>query len=1296
MELKNCPRMEIHSHSHFSNIRLLDSINKPKDLILKAYELGLSGITLTDHETVAGSVEWLQLEKQFKEEGKIPFDFKCALGNEIYLINNRGENTRYWHFILIAKDTIGWHALCRLSSIAWQNSFSKKGMTRVPTEKKEFKEVLEPVKGHVIASTACIGSEFAGLTLSLVELENEKNYDAAALKKQEIVDFISFCQEVIGKDDFYIEMAPSQSPDQIKYNKKAKEIAKALGIKVVLGGDAHYLTAEDRPRHKAYLNSKEGEREVDAFYYYAHLMDNEEAFNNLEDVFTEEEFREVCANSMEIYEKIDKYDIFHKPIIPRVSVPYRPKSKVDDNFRERYPVLARLIEGGNDQERYWVNYCVDELRNRKLWNEIYLQRLETEADVIDTIGSKLENCLFEYFNTFQHYIDLFWECGSLSGPGRGSSVCFLSNYLLGITQLDPVKWNLPYWRFLNKERLELPDIDTDLSPSKRKLIFKKIREERGELNLVQVATFATEGTRSAILASCRGYRSKDFPNGIDVDVGQYMTSLIPQERGFLWSMHDVVYGNEEKGRKPIQAFLNEVQRYPGLLENIMSIEGLICRRGQHASGVMLYNNSPFETTAIMRSPNGDLTTQFSLHESEALGDTKFDFLVTEICDKITNCINLLKEDGYFSDCSTLREIYEGYFHPSKLDLEDNRIWRSLAAGDTMDIFQFNSDVGLQAAKAIRPENPIEMTMANALMRLMGEKGQERPLDRYVRLKNDVDLWYQEVRSVGLSEEEINVLEKYYLPRYGVPATQEDLMMVCMDKEIAHFTLKEANAARKIVAKKKMEQVEELKDKFISQCSNPILGKYVWATTMGPQMGYSFALPHALAYSFVGIQTLVLANEYPKIYWNTACLITNSGGNEESDEIDEEEEAETGKKKIKNANYGKVASAIGQMSKAGIKVSPPDINLSSYTFKPLAKENRIIYGLKGITRVGADVIDEIMSNRPYKSIDDFLSKVKVNKTQMVNLIKSGAFDSFGDREELMHEYIYSIADIKKRLTLQNCQMLISYNLIPIEYDFQIRVFNYNKYLKKLKSGIYFNLDNIAIHFYQNYFDMDLLESGSSESGFIIKQTSWKKIYDGEMAKIRTYIKNNNQELLTTMNNMIVQDIWKKYCLGSLSKWEMDSVSFYSHPHELANIDNSLYNFANFFSLPPQPVVDRFIPIKGQQIPLYKIERLAGTVLDKNKNKNSVTLLTTDGVVTVKIFGPIFANYDKQISEKQTDGTKKVIEKSWFTRGNKIIVCGVRRDDQFLAKKYKNTPHHLVELITDIHEDGSLEVQGERCS
>ena len=259
----------------------------------------------------------------------------------------------------------------------------------------------------------------------------------------------------------------------------------------------------------------------------------------------------------------------------------------------------------------------------------------------------------------------------------------------------------------------MPDIDIDIAPSKRPAIFKAIREKIGETNILQVATFGTEGTKSAILTACRGYRTEEFPEGIDVDTAQYMTSLIPSERGFLWSLNDVVNGNIEKNRKPIRAFIDEVNQYDGLLGIMMSIEGIINKRSSHAAGVVFYNDSPYETAAIMRTPSGDLVTQYSLHDAEYAGDIKYDFLVTEISDKIISCLEFLQKDNVIEQGLSLRELYDKYLHPAVLDIEREEIWKALGEGAVLDVFQFNTAVGLQAAKVVKPQNVGEMTAANA-------------------------------------------------------------------------------------------------------------------------------------------------------------------------------------------------------------------------------------------------------------------------------------------------------------------------------------------------------------------------------------------------------------------------------------------------------------------------------------------------------------------------------------------------------------------------------------------------------
>ena len=789
----------------------------------------MSGIAITDHECISAHMEVNQYAKTLRE--KHP-DFTIALGNEIYLTDDRSMGQKYYHFILIAKDAIGHKALRELSTIAWTNSYVDRKMERVPTLKNELENIVNKYPGHLIATTACLGGELSTNALRMQLAEDVNDTDNVYRCHERIVEFIQFCLKLFG-EDFYIECAPASTKDQVIVNKKLLKIAKAFGVKIVPGTDAHYLTEQDRLIHKAYLNSKDGEREVDSFYEFARLMSPEEVFNLLEYSFEKNDIEWILNNSNELKEKIKYFSLERKQIIPKVIVRNYPKTSTKK--WDIYPTLHELLISDNIQERYWVNECINKLSEMGLdGNPEYAQRLEIEADVIKYIGNKLDDCLFAYFNTFKHYIDLFWRCGSIVGPGRGSATGFLSNYLLGITQLDPIRWNLPYWRFLNKERAELPDIDIDLAPSKRPAIFKAIREERGPFGLVQVATFGTESTKSAILTACRGYRSEECPNGIEVENAQYMSSLIPQERGFLWTIEDVVYGNEEKGRKPVQTFIKEVEKYPGLLDIIMYIGGLVNKRGIHASGVILYDEDPFETASFMKAPNGDLITCYNLHQAEAAGDTKYDFLVTEVSDKIIKCFEMLRKDNVIEDVD-LRTTYNKYIHPEVIDTTDKNIWYHLAKGDILDVFQFGGGVGLAIAKKLKPTNPLEMTAANAMMRLMSEKGVESQQDRYARIqKQGIQLFDQEMRQRNLPEEIIQKMHSHCDTYYGCCAIQEQMMEILMD--VVGFTLGEANSARKIVAKKQMSKIPELRKQVYDKMQNDNIADYIWEVAVRPQLG----------------------------------------------------------------------------------------------------------------------------------------------------------------------------------------------------------------------------------------------------------------------------------------------------------------------------------------------------------------------------------------------------------------------------------------------------------------------------
>lgn len=438
-------RFETHSHSEYSNLRLLDCINKLKDLVNRAIELGLSGIAITDHESLSAHPELNIYQQEIIKEHP---DFKIALGNEIYLCANREKNQEYYHFILIAKNAAGHRALRELSSKAWLNSYSDRGMERVVTTYDDLEKIVQKFPSSLIACTACLGSEVSKTTLKLIHAERDGDESGRIAAHNHIINFILWCKKLFG-EDFYLECAPGCSKDQIDVNQRFLSIAHAFGLKMIVGTDAHYLRKEDRYVHKAYLNSKGGEREVDSFYEYAYLQSNEEIIENLAasnyDVsFVEQMFK----NSMEIYNKIEIYSLQHSQQIPEVEISDYPKQKKETGYKE----LDRMFNSDDKVERNWINQCWNKLADKGLLNKKeYLDELEEEAEVKKIVGDKLNTNMFRYPLLLQHYIDMFWECGSTVGVGRGSACAALNHYLLGISQLDPIQYEFPFFRYMNRD-----------------------------------------------------------------------------------------------------------------------------------------------------------------------------------------------------------------------------------------------------------------------------------------------------------------------------------------------------------------------------------------------------------------------------------------------------------------------------------------------------------------------------------------------------------------------------------------------------------------------------------------------------------------------------------------------------------------------------------------------------------------------------------------------------------------------------------------------------------------------------
>lgn len=833
---------------------------------------------------------------------------------------------------------------------------------------------------------------------------------------------------------------------------------------------------------------------------------------------------------------------------------------------------------------------------------------------------------------------------------------------------------------MNPARVSVLDVDIDVSGLRRKQILDKFREVYGEDRVCNVLTLGTESTKSAILSAARGL-------GIDNDVAQYIASLVPSDRGLIRSLHQCYYGDSKEGMKPVIPFVNEMKQRPKLWEVACRIEGLICRSGIHAGGLVFVDEPFTETAALMRAPDGTIISQFDLHDLEKLSLIKYDLLSVEAMDKIQVCLELLVKYGYLKWSGTLRKTYEDAIGIYNLERTDSKMWKMVWEHKIQSLFQMEKSSGIQGIALTHPKSVDDLATLNSVIRLMAqEKGAETPLEKYARFKKDISLWYQEMDSYGLTKEEQKILEPVLKISYGLCESQERFMMLVQIPECGGFDLNFSDRLRKSVAKKDPAGYKACEKEYFERVQERDLSKnlcnYVWNVCVATSRGYGFNLSHTLAYSLVALQEMNLAYKYPIIFWNCANLIVDSGTIEGIDD--------------KPSDYNKIARAVNKNKLAGIKVSLIDVNKSELSFTPDAETNTIHYGLGGLQGVGNEVAQTIIDNRPYNSIEDFMDKTKVNKTVMVSLIKSGAFDQFGKRKDIMKQYLYTTINPKKRLTMQNFNALIENSLVPQKLKFQKQVFNFNKGLKKdcKYNADYFALDGVYYKFYIKFFSEDNIEP--IENKLCLNKKTWKKEYNSVMSAARQYIIDNQQELLDKLNNKMLKDAWNKYAAGTISHWEMESLGMYYHKHELINIDNSLYDIVDYTKLDRTPIVDYTFKRNGAEIPIFKTFKIAGTVIAKDEMHSQITLLTTTGVVEVKMSKEYFSQYNKRISEVRPDGTKKIMEQGFFQRGVMLVCNGIRRGDTFVLKAYKrkgNVQHQLYK-ITKVNKDGTIEMTNNR--
>ena len=547
----------IHNHTDASNIRLLDAINRVEDLMDYAHEIGLSGLCFTEHESLSSHIRALKYYEKKKKEDPSWENFKLGLGNEIYLCRNDLEKDTYQkgekfpHFILLAKDEIGHRQLRKLSSRAWDRSFMM-FMTRVPTHFSDLEEIIGEEPGHIIGSTACLGS-----LLNILRADNR--FDEAE-------DFIRWCKKIFG-DDFYLELQPGRYDEQIEYNKWLLKEGEKFNIKCIVSTDSHYLKKEDREIHEIFLNSKEGDRETAEFYQYTYMMTPDEIIELMGDYLSKEKIQELFDNTNEINSKIQSYSLERPQKVPHLKDDrdeYKWQEWLDHiKIKPEREYLNKYLHSPHEDDRYFLYLAFHKLQELNLEpddREKYIQRLEEEATELWLVSEQIKQPLSAYLLTVRTIVRTIWyETNSLVGPSRGSAGSLLFGYLIGMIDMNPMTCGLflDHRRFVHREKPELSDVDIDSEGCRRPYIlqkFNEILESQGGHSL-NVATFGTLGTKSAILLAARGM-------GIEVDKAQYLASMIKQERGFLWPLKDCLYGNKEKDRQPIQLLIDEVKNTP--------------------------------------------------------------------------------------------------------------------------------------------------------------------------------------------------------------------------------------------------------------------------------------------------------------------------------------------------------------------------------------------------------------------------------------------------------------------------------------------------------------------------------------------------------------------------------------------------------------------------------------------------------------------------------------------------------------------------------------------------------------
>ena len=919
--------VHLHLHTEYS---LLDGACRINPLIKKAKELNMHSLAITDHGVMYGVIDFY---KACKKEG-----IKPILGCEVYTAprtykdKEPRQDADQGHLILLAKNNVGYRNLMKLVSLGFTEGFYYK--PRIDYA------LLEQYHDGLICLSACLGGD---IPQKLINGDYQGAYNLALKIKN-----------IMGEGHFYLELQYNNLSEQKQVNAELIRLSDETGIPLIATNDVHYINREDSKAQEILICIQTGKTIEDP--------------DRLK--FETDEFFLKSAGEM-----WDHFKGYPEALMNTVRV--AEECNVDIQFGELHLPKYDVPEG-TDSFEYLRDQCVKGFHERYGNDETLFNRLEYELSVIHQMG------YVDYFLIVWDFIKYARDNAIMVGPGRGSAAGSMVAYCLSITKVDPIKYNLIFERFLNPERVSMPDIDIDFCYERRQEVIDYVVRKYGDDRVAQIITFGTMAARAAV---------RDVGRALAVPYNEVdkVAKLIPMMQGKHITILDALEMNAE-----LKMIYNSEPRIRELLDTAMTLEGMPRHVSTHAAGVVISSEPITEFVPLYRNEEL-ISTQFSMTTLEELGMLKMDFLGLRTITVIRDALELIREN------------YNIQLDIDQIDYVDKPIYDMIGKGDTAGVFQLESQGMTSFMKDLQP-NCLEDIIAGISLYRPGPMDQ---IPRYIRNKNNSgDITYLTPK-----------LEPILNVTYGCMVYQEQVMQICRD--LAGFTLGRSDLVRRAMSKKKKDVMDAERQNFIhgsiDENGHVVIPGAVRngvseeaANTIFDEMmdfaSYAFNKSHAAAYAYVGFQTAWLKYHYPLEFM--AALLNSFMG-----------------------SLGKVSQYVLECRKMGIKVLAPDINESESSFS--VKNGAIRFGLVAIKHVGGSVVQNIIlernNNGPFKSFVDFCERLEgkeLNKRTVESLIKCGAFDFFGIyRSRLIANYEKILDRVsQKHKTLMTGQLSL-FDTIP---------------------------------------------------------------------------------------------------------------------------------------------------------------------------------------------------------------------------------------------------------------------------